>query len=415
MTGSGDRRAAGFKHRTRLGEARATLREVVPVVSDVETVSISNGDGAVLAETLRAERDVPHYPRAAMDGYAVRASDTFGASDRSPNVLTVGEGEGGAGKAVRVHTGSELPSHANAVVMIEQVESLEEEIEVFDAVAEGENVGPVGEDVSRGTELYEPGHRLRPSDLGLLKSVGIRSMDVRRPPTVAVIPTGEEVVQEDPGPGEVVETNGLTVSRLVERWGGEARYRDVVPDDEEKLRAAIERNLEADILVTTGGSSVGKRDLTPEIVGALGEVLVHGVAIKPGHPVAIGRIDETPVLLLPGYPVSCIVNAMQFLRPALRWASGTELIDPPGVTATLDAKLRSEPGVRTFARVQLEGERTTDPDGTAEEPIAVPVSASGAGVLSSVALADGWVQIPESVEGIPEGETVAVERWEALP
>ncbi|MFB6266238.1 MAG: gephyrin-like molybdotransferase Glp [Halodesulfurarchaeum sp.] len=415
MTESGDRRQAGFKQRTRLAAARATLQELVAVVTEVESVSLLDGDGRVLAERVAAERDVPHYPRAAMDGYAVRASDTFGASDRSPNVLRVGEGDGGAGEAVRVHTGSELPSGANAVVMIEHVESLGEEIEVFDAVAEGENVGPVGEDVSAGTELYEPGHRLRPSDLGLLKSVGLRSVDVRRKPQVAVIPTGEEVVQADPGPGEVVETNGLTVTRLVRRWGGEPRYREVVPDDETELREAIERDLDADILVTTGGSSVGERDLTPEIVDDLGEVLVHGVAIKPGHPVAIGRVQETPVLLLPGYPVSCIVNAMQFLRPAIRWAAGTEVTGPPTVRATLEGKLRSEPGVRTFARVELEGGEP-DASGDGEEaPVAIPVSASGAGVLSSVALADGWVTIPESVEGIPAGETVEVERWEALP
>ncbi|MFB6069833.1 MAG: gephyrin-like molybdotransferase Glp [Halanaeroarchaeum sp.] len=406
MTHAGHRHESGFKDRTRLAAARETLASLVDVVDRTERLPLADADGRVLAQSVTAETDVPGYPRAAMDGYAVRAEDTFGASDRSPNVLGIAEETGGPGEAVRVHTGSELPDGADAVVMIEHVTEVGQDLEVHDAVAEGENVGPVGEDVEAGTHLYDPGHQLRPSDLGLLKSVGVRDVAVRERPEVAVIPTGEEVVQSDPGPGEVIETNGLTVTRLVSRWGGSARYRDVVTDDETAIRNAIERDRDADVIVTTGGSSVGARDLTPEVVADLGEVAVHGVALKPGHPVAIGRVGETPVIMLPGYPVSCIVNAQQFLRPAIKWALGTERIDPPTVTARLDRKIRSEPGVRTFARVRLAGD-----DG---EWTATPVSASGAGVLSTVALADGWVQVPESQEGLAVDETVTVERWEGL-
>ncbi|MFW5937616.1 MAG: gephyrin-like molybdotransferase Glp [Halanaeroarchaeum sp.] len=406
MTDSGDRRHAGFKHRTRVDAARSTLESLVDVVDRDERVPLADADGRVLAESVTAETDVPGYPRAAMDGYAVRAADTFGASDRSPELLRVTEDAVRPGEAVRVHTGSELPDGADGVVMIEHVDEVGNGLEVFDAVAEGENVGPVGEDVEAGSHLYDPGHQIRPSDLGLLKSVDVRTVTVRERPDVAVIPTGEEVVQSDPEPGEVVETNGLTVSRLVDRWGGDPRYRDVVTDDEEALKAAIERDLDADVVVTTGGSSVGERDLTVDVVDELGEVAVHGVALKPGHPVAIGQVESTPVVLLPGYPVSCIVNAMQFLRPAIKWALGTERVDPPSVTATLDSKVRSEPGLRTFARVTLER------DG--EDWVASPVSASGAGVLSTVALADGWVQVPESVEGYPADSEITVERWEAI-
>jgi molybdopterin molybdotransferase len=440
MSDTGERRHAGFKHRTRVAAAQDTLAELVPVLDRTETVPLEEADGRVIATEVTADRNVPHYPRAAMDGYAVRAADTFGASDRSPTVVRIAADEaGGPGEAVRVHTGSELPDGANAVVMIEHVEELGGELEVYDAVAEGENVGPIGEDIEAGRTLFEPGHQLRPSDLGLLKSVDVREVPVRAEPEVAVIPTGEEVVQSDPAPGEVIETNGLTVSRLVERWGGSARYREVVTDDEERLRQALETDLDADILVTTGGSSVGARDLTPDVVEELGEVTIHGVAVKPGHPVALGRVAETPILLLPGYPVSCIVNAWLFLRPAIKWALGTAVNAPPTVQARLDRKLRSEPGMRTLARVQLErgdaGEDGVDREGghqdeggdeineesddgiedESEEWVATPVSASGAGVLSTVALADGWVQIPESREGIPAGETVAVEMWEALP
>jgi molybdopterin molybdotransferase len=375
--------------------------------------------------------------------------------------LETGDGADGAasvgpGEAVRVHTGSEVPAGADAVVMVESTERLGDEVEVLEAVAEGENVGAPDEDVAAGQALYEAGHRLRPSDLGLLKSVGVERVPVAERPVVGVVPTGEELVQGDPDPGEVVETNGLTVSTLVERWGGAARYRDVVTDDEDALRAAIQRDLTADVVVTTGGSSVGERDLVPDVVDDLGEVLVHGVALKPGHPAALGVVEGTPVLMLPGYPVACIVNAVQFLRPTLRRLAGDAdpLVEHPTVRARLERKVRSEPGTRTFARVRLadagpdagdgdgegegEGEdedggasgadgdagsRAADADADADDTssptpasaparTATPTRTSGSGILSSVALADGWVVVPEPVEGYAAGEVVAVELWE---
>jgi len=393
-----------FKERTRLADALETLRDHLTPHGRTEPVDIGSADGRVLAEPIEAERAVPHYPRAAMDGYAVRAEDTFGASDRAPTVLRRGEGRVAPGEAVQVHTGSELPEGADAVVMIEQIDEVGSELEVFDAVAGGENVAPVGEDVEAGQHLYDAGHRLRPSDLGLLRSVGRSEVLVKERPTVGVVPTGEELVDADPAPGEVIETNGMTVAQYVRRWGGKPTYRDIVTDDEEALRAAIERDLTKDIIVTTGGSSVGERDLIPDVVDDLGEVLVHGVAIRPGHPVALGVVEGTPVLMLPGYPVSCIINAVQFLRPTIKHVGGMADTDHPTVRATLADKIRSEPGMRTFARVSLEAV-----DGELQ---ATSVRASGAGGLSSVALADGWVVVPEAAEGIAAGEPVAVQDWE---
>lgn len=393
-----------FKERTTLDDARGELREVVEPHGRTETVPLEEADGRVLATTLESPSNVPHYPRAAMDGYAVRAEDTFGASDRSPVVLRESEKGVAPSGAKQVHTGSELPDGADAVVMIEHVEEVGDEVEVFQPVGEGENVGPVGEDVTAGQHLYSPGAQLRPSDLGLLRSVGLTEVDLFERPTVSVIPTGEELVQSDPGPGEIIETNGLTVSGLVRQWGGEPTYNDVVTDDEEKLSEAIREGVSNDIVVTTGGSSVGKRDLLPEVVSTIGEVVFHGVGIKPGHPVALGVVDGTPVLILPGYPVSCLINAVQLLRPAVKWAGGLEPAPFPTVTARLEEKIYSEPGLRSFARVGLE-----ERDG---EYVASSVRASGAGVLSSVALSDGWVVVPENSEGVDGGETVEVERWE---
>ncbi|PSP84731.1 molybdopterin molybdenumtransferase MoeA [Halobacteriales archaeon QS_1_68_17] len=405
-----DLQESGFKEKTRLADARERLREAVVPHGRTERLPLSIADGRVCATEVRARRDVPHYRRAAMDGYAVRAEDTFGASDRSPAILR-GRGAGadavGPGEAVRVHTGSEIPDGADAVVMIEHVDEYGDDVEVFDALAEGENVAPAGEDVAADQLLYEPGDRIRPSDVGLLKSTGVTEVECYQRPTVGVIPTGEELVQRDPDPGEVIETNGLTVAQYVERWGGNPEYRNVVTDDEQALRAAIERDLTKDVIVTTGGSSVGERDLLPAVVDELGEVLVHGVALKPGPPVAFGVVRETPVLMLPGYPVACIINAVQFLRPAIKWAGNMPLEPHPTREARLGRKISSEPGIRTFARVELREE-----DG---DLVAHPTRASGAGVLSSVALADGWVQVPEPREGLDEGATVAVENWEYYP
>jgi molybdopterin molybdotransferase len=465
-----DLKRSGFKHRTRIAEARERLLDAVTPTDRTESVPLGSADGRVLAESITADVPVPGYDRAAMDGWAVRAEDTFGASDRSPAILrrhadsTDTENADSTdsadttdslppGETARVHTGSAMPAGADAVVMIEHTEAVGTEVEVFDAVAEGENVGDAGEDVARGEHLYDPGHRLRPSDLGLLKSVGIDRPEVYAEPTVGVVPTGDEIVQHEPQPGEVIETNGLTVSQLVERWGGQATYRNIVPDDPSAIRAAIQRDLTKDVVVTTGGSSVGERDHTVEVIDELGEVLVHGVALKPGHPVALGLVEDTPVLALPGYPVACIVNAVQFLRPAIRAVAGREppVPDHPTTEATLTRKIDSEPGVRTFARVRLDrpGESAegtesdaatatdsdtdtvtdtaTDSDTVTDtatdsttatatdRPQATPTRASGAGVLSSVALADGWVVVPEDSEGISADTTVAVEHWEWSP
>jgi len=405
-----DRRTSGFKDRTRLDAAVDRLLAAVEPHDRTERLPLNMADGRAVATTITAPNPVPGYDRAAMDGFAVRAEDTFGAGEQSPSILNVvpPEDEIVPGTATAVDTGSELPAGADAVVMIEQVETNGEEIHVHQAVAEGENVGDTGEDVAKGETLYEPGHRLRPSDLGLLKSVGLWKLDVFKKPTVGVVPTGEELVEVDPEPGEIIETNGLTVSQYVTRWGGEATYRDIVTDDESALRAAIQRDLTKDIIVTTGGSSVGERDLLPEIVDDLGELLVHGVAIKPGYPVAIGVVEETPVLMLPGYPVSCLVNAVQLLRPALKKAGHLPIEPVPSRKATLSRKVPSEPGSRTFARVETgvdeRGDRTV-----------TPTRAGGAGVLSSVALADGWVVVPEDREGYAEGDRVDVEDWEAQP
>lgn len=405
----------GFKGVTPLPEGRERLRSVCEPTGRVERCRVADADGRVLADPVTAGRAVPHYDRAAMDGYAVQARATFDASERSPISLSPSTDKVGRKEAVRVHTGSALPDGADAVVMVEHTERRDGDLFVYDAVAAGENVGKAGEDVETGQTLFEGGRRLSPSDLALLRATDCEEVSVVNPPRVSVVPTGEELVPAgvEPDPGEIVETNGLLVSKLVERWGGEPTYRDIVTDDRNALRNAIDRDIDHDVVVTTGGSSVGERDLVADVVEAAGTQLFHGVAIKPGHPMGCGVVDDTVVLMLPGYPVSCLVTAVQFLRPTIAWLSDTKPHPHPRVRGRLTKKLRSEPGTRTFARVRIASEADGDDHCDPGDSTAVtPVRTGGASVLSSVTTADGWVVVPESREGIAAGETVAVQEWE---
>jgi len=401
---------SGFTEVTRLGDARERLREVCDGYGRTEQCTVAEGAGRILAEPVTANRAVPHYDKAAMDGYAVRGEDTFAAGSRSPVELSVAEREGGTGLAVPVDTGNTVPESADAVVLIERTERRGDSVLVSEAVATGENVAPAGEDVEEGSQLFDAGDHLRPSDLALLRSTDLSTVACVEPPSVCVLPTGEELVEPDvkPAAGELVETNGLVVSTLADQWGGAPTYGDIVPDDERKLREAIESGTDHDTVVTTGGSSVGERDLVADVVDNLGDVLVHGIATKPGYSAGFGVVEETPIIMLPGSPVSCLVNAVQFLRPAIAWQSNTAERPQPTTRGTLTTKLPSSPGERTFARVRVRAAT----EGRESVPDVEPVGTGGAGIMSSVSAADGWVEIPESREGIPAGETVTVQEWE---
>ena len=370
------------------------LNSIVPI-EDTKVTPIREARGGVLARQIIAPRDVPNYRRAAMDGYAVIADDTLGASERSPVALKIGD-DVRRGVVSRVHTGSKMPDQADAVVMVEDVERLDDVAEIRAQTHPFENVGLKGEDVRRGEQLFHPGHRLRPADIGLLAALEVADVTVYRQPDVAIIPTGEELVGGTPAEGEVVETNGLMNALLVEQWGARYRYRNIVPDVRELVEAALLRDTDADLILTTGGTSVGIRDLVSEAVQKLGKVLVHGIAISPGKPTALGFVEDTPVACLPGFPVACLVASYAFAKPAINRLAHVEREFERTVTGTLAGKLTSKPGSRTYARVALRDEHV--------EPIMI----SGSGILSSMAKADGFVIIPENVEGYDEGQQVEV-------
>ncbi len=400
-----ERRVAGFKQYTRLAAARRTLLDLTTSIDRTETIPVSDADERVLAKTISAPRSHPQYDRVEQDGYAVRAADTFGSSVQSPTVFQIGEAVGPE-VAHRVAAGDELPDNADAVVTIEHTNEIEGALAVLDAITAGENVSSVGAGVAANTTLFECHHKLRPSDLGLLRAVGVDSVTVVSRPVIEIIPTGEDIVDSNPGPGEARETSGFTTSRYVKKWGGVTHLRDPVSDTDTPLRTAIERGLDADIVVTIGGSSIGEYDIVPDVVSDCGTLQVHGIAIEPGSSAGIGLVEGTPILLLPGPPVSCLVNTIQLLRPTVKRLADQETTQHPSTRAQLGRKVSSEPGVRTFVRVQLESA-----DYSYE---ALPVKPS-AGFLSSGTQADGWITIPEQHEGIPAGQDVTVEDWEWSP
>lgn len=388
-----------IKELTKVEDARRLFLDAITPLSGTEPISLIDCPDRVLASTITATRDVPHYRRAAMDGYAVQSSDTIGASVTNPVMLGLSD-DAVQGTCARVHTGSNVPDSADAVVMIEDTASIGDMVEIRTQVHPNKHVGCIGEDMSEGELIFESGHLLRPCDVAVIASLGLSEVEVYKKPVVAVIPTGDEVVPRTitqiPPPGKVLETNGLMVGLYVEKWGGKALYGDIVPDIPELIENAIRSNLDADMIILCGGTSVGERDHVPAVVNSLGKILVHGVGLSPGKPTALGIIGNVPVVCMPGYPVAGLVGLFAFARQALRKVGNIPDIPDTVISASMSGKINSKEGYLTYARVVLDGN------------IAHPLMTSGSGVLSSVAKANGFVIIPENVEGYEEGQDVDV-------
>jgi len=389
-----------FKERTSVDEALRLFLESISPLRHTEEVPLEACAGRVLAEAVVSGRDVPHYRRAAMDGYAVRASDTPGASPTNPVLLQLSDSIE-EGTSMWVHTGAAIPEGADAVVMVEDTVTIGDLVEVRAQVYPGRNVGQVGEDIKKEDLVLKEGHFLRPCDAAVLASLGLGKVKVFRKPVVAIIPTGDELVsretaREVPPPGMVLETNGLMAALYVDRWGGTPRCTGIVPDRPESIKEAVEANLDADMILLSGGTSVGKRDHAPGVVASLGKLLVHGVGLSPGKPAALGVVEKVPVVCLPGYPVAGLVALYFFVHPGIRKLGSVPEVPEIVLRKRLAAKISSKIGYVNFIRVVFEGDRVR------------PLMGAGAGVLSSVAKADGYVLVPENVEGYEEGQEVGV-------
>jgi molybdopterin molybdotransferase len=379
---------------------------------DSESVPIDAALGRVLAKDVVAEIDIPAFDRAAMDGYAVVAEDTFGASQTNPALLRLVSENVSRGEAAEVYTGSPIPRWANAVVMLEYVrKGCGGQIEVLLPVTPGENISKAGEDVRRGETVLRKGTRIAAQDIGMFAALRLSEVQVIRRPRVAVLCTGSELSElgEPPQEGKIVNTNRFVLSALVNEVGGSVLYLGIAEDSTREIRRRIERGLaEADIVLVTGGTSVGEMDLVPEAIGLLGKpgILVHGVSMRPGMPTGLASVNGKAVISLPGQPVAAMMAFRTFVRPLILRLLGTEDSPVPTVRAKVTRRVASALGMKTFLRVTV-----SESNG---EYIADPVSASGSGLLSTMTQANGIVVIPEDREGVEAGEEVEVELFRPI-
>ncbi|MES0344423.1 MAG: molybdopterin-binding protein, partial [Anaerolineales bacterium] len=380
-----------------------------------ENIPLDQALGRISAEPIWAQISSPHYHASAMDGYALQAAETEGASDRNPVELIVGP------QAQYVDTGDPLPEWADSVIPIEDLEVLsdtpkpqEKSIRLMAPTSPWSNVRLLGEDMV-ATELVIPsGHELRPVDLGAIAAGGYDHVQVWRKPRVAIIPTGTELraMGKPVKAGEIIEFNSLVLATQVESWGGLPNRLPIVLDELERIMdAAANAAIDHDLVLIIAGSSAGTEDFTADVVESLGTLLVHGIAVRPGHPVILGMIEKSskrgsprveksiPIIGVPGYPVSAALTGEIFVKPLLgHWLSQQE-IQPEILTAKLARKVHSRAGDLEYLRVTV-GQ-------VGERWIASPLS-RGAGVITSLVRADGIVEIPAGVQGIRAGEIIPV-------
>ncbi len=389
-----------------------------------ETVRVINSLGRVTAEAVVARISSPFYHSAAMDGYAVKFAETFGASERTPKCLAIGT------QAIPVDTGDPIPDGFNAVIMVEDVnrkririsrldssdaadmeafastalpDQETECIEILSPATPWQHIRVIGEDIV-ATELIVPeNHKIRPVDIGAMLAGGHTDVRVRRRPRVAIVPTGTELVE--PGSilkrGDIIEFNSRILSGLVAEWGGDPVRYDIVPDDSGRMKQAISTAVaDADIVIINAGSSAGSEDYTLTAIGELGEIILHGIGIKPGKPLILGWVRGKPVIGIPGYPVSAYITFTLFVKPLISSMQGLELAEPDVLTATLSRQIASSPGLEEFVRVKI--------GRVGDRFIATPIT-RGAGVIMSLVRADGFIRIPAMSEGIGSGADVRIE------
>jgi molybdopterin molybdotransferase len=398
----------GFTQRTTVEDALTWVDSVLPDFRDlnIEEVSLLDAAGRVLAHDVVSRVNVPGFARAMMDGFAVVAEGTLGASPYNPLPLRIlgtslpsvaFEGRVAPGGAVRIMTGAPLPDGADAVLPFENSQTDGQRVLVLGEVSPGKHVGQLGEDVRAGDVVQRAGHVLRPQDIGMLSSLGFSHAPVIRRPRVRILITGNELLPMGTPPSgfQITDANGPMLAALVDRDGGDAIATRIVPDDRDAILAALRQ--EAEVILVSGGSSVGREDHVPILLAEHGELAIHGIAMRPSSPTGMGRLDGRLMFLLPGNPVSCLCAYDFFAGRAIR-ALGGRSRDWPyrRIMARLSRKLVSVVGRVDYARVHIEG--------YSAEPLAI----SGASVLSSVTRADGFVIVPMDSEGFPEGAEVEI-------
>lgn len=390
-----------------LDEAKDKLlrffKERVSVPIAEEVVSVKESLGRITAQAVTAQFSSPYFHSAAMDGYAVRARDTFQATEREPVRLKIGV------DTHWIETGDPLPDDFDAVIPVEDVNIKEGFIEIYASVPPYNDVRPIGEDIV-ATELIIPeSHVVRPADIGAMLASGITEIKVRRKPIIGIIPTGSELIDAEtikermPNPPELIEYNSAVLGSLVTEVGAEPKIYHIVPDEEKAIKNAILNALkECDIVLLNAGSGYGKEDFTYKVINELGEVIINGVAIKPGKPFIAGFINNKPVLGIPGYPVSAFLCFNLFVKPIVELYLGVSTKKEEQLKAILSRQISSTIGVDEFVRVKV---------GRVGSKYIVTPMGRGAGLLMSVVRADGYIVIPRGSEGFSQGTEVVVNLW----
>ena len=387
-------------------EAKQVVETNITPVMMIETVSIDDASGRVLAEDIVATMSIPSFNRAAMDGYAVKAKDTFNSGQFSPKVLNVvGEMHAGTapqkkvntGDCIQIATGAMMPTGADAVVMVEDTEAEDGRVKIFKSVYPGANVGRKGEDIEKGALVLKQGFVLDPGRVGVLASQGITGVQVYAKPAVAVLPTGEEVVEvgKKLKQGQLYDINSHTISSVVRENGGIPVRVGIAGDTLDELKSTIKEALKSDLVVLSGGSSVGERDLLVDVLQGWGEILFHGIQVKPGKPTIFAMIEGKPLMGMPGYPTSCLINTYLFLLPAVRKMAHLPLRKGQTVEARLSRRVSGSVGRRQFLTVRIDGEE------------AVPVYKQS-GAITSVAEADGYIEVAQNIDMMEKGTPVTV-------
>ena len=390
-----------------LDEARALIDAQVKPLMRTERVPLRDANGRVVARDIIAPFDVPPFPRAAMDGYAVRAEDTFGASRYEPKMLEcleqvftgqVPSREVGPGQCTEIATGAPMPAGADAVVMVEETDKDSTgAIRIFTPVFPRQHVGRQGADLTAGQPVLTSGELLNPSRIGALAAIGTTDLDVYARPRVAILSTGNEIVH--PGqplaPGQIYDINKFTLTSIVAEHGGLPEPHRTAIDTIEDLSRAVDECLEADLLVFSGGSSVGERDLILDVIAQKGEVLFHGIAVKPGKPTAFGVVRGKLVFGMPGYPTSCLSNAYMLLVPVLRRMAHLPVHRLRSMTVPLGQRIVSTTGRHQFYTVRI------------VDGVALPAF-KASGDITSMSRADGYIEIPTHTDIVEKDEIVEV-------
>ena len=401
-------RLRGFQKLTSIANALQLLFQNLRIKRlNHVTVPLHEALNRLLAEDIIAEEDIPRFDRSAVDGYAVKAEDTFEASQFKPKILRiVDEDRVGGKQAKKVWTGNPIPKGANAVVMLENATRIDDKIEIWTSVTPSENISKKGEDIEKGEVAVKAGTRLKPQHLGLIAALGIDEVKVVEKPKIAILATGNELAERGGkrGKEQIFESNRLVLSALCRELDAEPVDLDIAKDDIEEIVGKIKKGFDkADVIITTGGTSVGVSDLVPEAVNRVGKpgVIVHGIAMRPAMPTALAVVDGKPIIILSGNPVAAMIGFEVFVRPLICRMLGLEKEERRlMVKAKMMKRVSIVLGRKTFVRV-----RVLQRFG---EFFAEPISARGSGIISTVIKANGYVVVPENREGLEKGETVSV-------